>query len=218
MSELAETEKKVGKAIKACFSALAVPGELSKKVSSKMRLEAKLRSGADLFIACAKVKRGRPPGAFALYWLFALSGGFIYDTMKACGLSAHPNIQTPLIFSCTSHNLTSASHFDVAPAADLDMVAAAICKDVREQAVPLIEGFETAPERVLDYILGRGPGVVRNPFTMCLILMHLAHRTDRLEEIIQVASIAQGFYDFKGPAEARAGIVEPLARWFAARA
>jgi hypothetical protein len=214
MSDLTDTKKKIGHAIKAGFSTLEVPGELSRKVSTQLRLEAKLKSGTDLVIACSEVKAGRPPGSFALYWLFSLSGGFIYNTMQACGLSAHPNIQTPLIFSCTSHNLTSSSHFEVSPTADFDAVAAAICQDIHVQALPIIEGFETAPERMLDYILKRGPGVVRNPFTQCAILMHMANRIDLLDEIIKVASTSQGFYDFKDPAEARAAIIEPIAKWF----
>ncbi len=218
MSDLANTKKQMGQALKNQFSELEVPGELSKKVSTKMRLEAKLTSGADLAIACAEVKGSRPPGTYGLYWLFALSGGIIYDTMEACGLSAHPTFTTPLIFSCTSHNLRSASHFEVSPSIDFHAIAAAICKDVREQAFPIIEGFDSVPNRALDYVLSRGPGVVRNPFTTCVILMHLAGRTDRLDEIIKVASTAQGFYDFKGAAESLAMIVEPLANWFKSQA
>lgn len=217
MSDLAETKKKMGHAIKAHFSELVIPCQVSKKVSTKMRLEAKLKSGARLVIACSEVRGGRLPGAYGMYWLFSLAGGFIYDAMDACGLSAAPNFSTPLIFRCTSHNLPSASHFEVSPAADMEMVAAEICRDVQEQALPLIEGFESVPERVLDHILERGPGLFRNPFTMCVIMMTLARRKDRLDEIIQVASTARGFHDFKGPAEAQANVVEPLAKWFESR-
>jgi hypothetical protein len=124
----------------------------------------------------------------------------------------------PLIFACTSHNLPSVSKFEVGPKADFDAVAAAICKDIREQAFPIIEGFDSEPDRGLDYILKRRVGVFRNPFTTCVILMHLASRTDRLGEIIDVASTVQGFYDFKGTADARAKIVVPLTKWFESRA
>ncbi len=216
MSELSEARRTMGRAIKAQFSELEIPGVVSRKVSTKMRLEARLKSGADLFIACSPVGRGHVPGAYGLYWLFSLTGGFVYDVMDSLGLSAAPNFSTPLIFSCTSHNLPSASHFDVSSAVDVDSVAATMCRDVREHALPLIAGYESEPEHVLDYILRRGPGVVRNPFTQCVILMNRARRIDRLNEIIEVASAARHFYDFRGSADARRTIVEPVANWFAA--
>jgi hypothetical protein len=214
MSDLADTKKKMGQAIKTHLTELKIPSEQSRKISSKMRLEVKLKSGADLTISCVEVKGGRMPGSYGLYWLIALSGGVIYDVMKACDLAAHPTITSPLIFSCTSHNLPSASHFEVTPSVDFEVVAAAICRDIREQSLPIIEGFDSEPNRGLDYILKRGPGIIRNPFTTCVVLMHLAKRTDRLDEIINVASTAKGFYDFKGATEAETNIIEPLNKWF----
>jgi len=218
MSDLAETKKKMAQAIKSHFQELKVPGEVSKKVSTKMRLEAKLKSGADLAIGCAEVKGGRLPGFYGLYWMFSMTGGPIHDIMTATALDADPHSARPYVITCTSHNLSSASHFEVGPNTDFDGVAAAICKDIREQAFPIISGFESEPNRALDYILSGIPFAVRNPFTTSIILMHLAKRTDRLDEIINVASAREGFYDFKGKTEARANIIEPLAKWFAARA
>ncbi|MEJ8845040.1 hypothetical protein [Variovorax rhizosphaerae] len=215
MRDLAETKKKMGQAIKSHFSSLTLPGGVSAKVSTKMLLEAKLESGADLLIACADFKGGRAPGYYGLYWIFSIGGGVIFDAMAACGLSEHPGFQPPIIFTCTSHYLGESAHFEVGPNADVDAIASAICQSIRTHAVPIIEAFDSRPNDALDYVLAGRPGSVRNPFTTCIILMHLGNRRDRLEEIIKVASTAtKGFHDFKGAADPIAQIVEPLAKWF----
>lgn len=218
MSDLAATKKKMAQAIKSRFQALTVPGERSKKITaSQMRLEARLKSGADLVLGCADVKAGRPPGSFGLYWMVSLTGGPVQEIMEAAGLGADPRSARPYVFTSTSHNFPSASHFEVSPTADFDAIASAIVEDMREQAFPVIEGFESEYGRALDYVLERRPGAVRKPFTTCVILMHLSGQPSRLNEIIKVAGSAQGFYDFNGDADARATIVEPLAQWFASR-
>jgi len=214
MSDMTDTKKRMGNAFKAHFCKMVVPGEVSKKVSTKMQLDARLDSGADVVLACPEVRAGRPPGAYGLYWQFSISGGPILAAMEATGLAASASFHGPVVFALTSHNLPCGSHHEVFPGVDFDAVAAAIGRDMREYAFPLIEAFNSGFDQALDYILKRGPGGIRNPFTTCVILMHLARRPDRLEEIVHAASTKQGFYDFRGPAEADVRIVQPLARWF----
>lgn len=217
MSDLTATKKQMGQAVKSQFQALKVPGEVSKKVSApQMRLEAKLKSGADVAIGCAEVTRGRPKGHFGLYWMLSMTGGPIQETREATGLDKDPNAARPYVLTTTSHNLPGPSHFEVGPTSDFDAVATTICDDIREQAFPIIEGLELKPERGLDFVL-QTPGAVSLPFTTAVILMHLSRQTNRLDEIIKVASTKQGFYDFKGADDARARIVQPVAKWFASQ-
>ncbi len=213
MSGIVNRQNRLGQAIKAHFSALPVPGAISKKVSTKMVLKAELRSGASLTIGCAKVKEGRAPGHFALYWMVSMTGGPIFEIMSATHLTT-PRFARPFVFTSTSHDFPSRAHFEIGPDGDADAVAQAITFEVRKRALPLVEAFESVPARALDCVLKDAAGAVYNPFATSLILMHFAGQTERLREITEVAAAAKTFYDYADARDPQADIVEPLKRWF----
>lgn len=212
---LARTKQAMRRALAVRFQSLAVPDEAAKRVEAqRMRVVASLRSGATAILGCAEVKRGLPPGRYALYWVATMSGGEIPAIMAATGLDASPAGAPPHLFTTTSHNLSDPSHFAVGPDSDFAAVAAAIGDDLVRHAFPLIAGFASTPAMALDLILRGCRMAVRNPFTTCIILMHQAGQTERLDEIIRTAASRQGFYDFPGEAQARARIALPLSIWF----
>jgi hypothetical protein len=220
---LANTKKNMRHAFKTLFSELHIPGEVSKKVSIKMRIEATLDSGAKIVFACVEVSGGYPTGTYGLYWILSVTHGPILEIMKAVNLADTPVGDDSYVFSTTSMGLTTPSHHEVSADADFAAIALTISTDMQQYAFPIIEGFDSKPNQLLSHILTPrsgtkspqiGAGAYRNPFTMCIILMHLAKRTDRLEEIIKAASTLQGFYDFKNKDEAQAKIIDPIAKYF----
>ncbi|HYC79531.1 MAG TPA: hypothetical protein VEC17_00735 [Candidatus Binatia bacterium] len=121
MNDLINTKKKMRQAIKKHLLALKVPGEIpqSKKATVKWGgyVTLKLTSNDDVHIGCAEVKRGRRPGYYAIYWIIIISGN-----------------------SFTSHKF-SPSHYDVGPNSDFDVIAEAVCKDIKKYSFPIIKRF-----------------------------------------------------------------------------
>lgn len=216
MTSLAATKKAMGNALKTQLSKLTLPGEVSKKVSVKMRLQAQLDSGCEATLACAEVSGGRPTGHYGLYWLVSLREGPIHKVMVETGLDKAKNFHGDILFSATSQNISAPSHYEVGPDADFSAIAAAICGAMERDAVPIITAFNSDPGAAVDYLIEKGPGRTRNPFTACVILLHLAKRTDRIDELIAAASSRPGFYDFVDSPNPVKSIVEPVARWFQA--
>jgi hypothetical protein len=69
----------------------------------------------------------------------------------------------------------------------------------------------------VDFLLGEPVGRIRNPFTIAVILLHMAKRTDRLPELLASAPGKPAFLDFAASANPTQDIVEPIGRWFSSR-
>lgn len=217
MSTIADTKKAMGHALKKCLDKLPIPQLQSKKVSTKMRLEGVFESGCEITLACAEVTGGRPTGHFGLYWLLSLKNGPIYQVMVDTGLDAAKGHSGDVFYSVTSHNLLTASHYEVGPDADTDALAAAIARQMEDIALPIARGFTSDPNAGVDFLLGEPVGRVRNPFTIAVILLHLAGRTERLPELLAAAPSKPVFLDFAASGDPQRDIVEPIARWFSTR-
>lgn len=217
MSTLAETKKAMGNALKKSLDALPIPQLKSKKVSTKMRLEGVHESGCEITLACAEVVGGRPAGHYGLYWLLSLKGGPIYQAMVDTGLDAANGHFGDVFYSVTSHNLLKPSHHEVGPDTDVAAVAAAISEQMERIALPIARGFTSDPNAGVDFLLGQPVGSIRNPFTIAVILLHLARRTDRLPELLAAAPNKPAFLDFAARPDPERDIVEPIARHFAER-
>ena len=217
MSTLAETKKAMGNALKKSLDALPIPQLKSKKVSTKMRLEGVHESGCEITLACAEVVGGRPAGHYGLYWLLSLKGGPIYQAMVDTGLDAANGHFGDVFYSVTSHNLLKPSHHEVGPDTDVAAVAAAISEQRERIALPIARGFTSDPNAGVDFLLGQPVGSIRNPFTIAVILLHLARRTDRLPELLAAAPNKPAFLDFAARPDPERDIVEPIARHFAER-
>ena len=217
MSTLADTKKAMGNALKKGLDKLPIGTLKSKKVSTKMRLEGVLDSGCEITLACAEVTGGRPTGHFGLYWLLSLKNGPIYQAMVDTGLDAAKGHSGDVFYSVTSHNLLEASHHEVGPDTDTDAVAADIARQMEDLALPIARGFTSDPNAGVDFLLGKPAGRVRNPFTIAVILLHLAGRTDRLPELLAAAPSRPAFLDFAASANPQRDIVEPIVRWFSTR-
>ncbi|CAN5789574.1 hypothetical protein BH11MYX2_BH11MYX2_02350 [soil metagenome] len=209
-------KKRVGASLKSALSSLTLPDEISKKVTSKMRLEATLRSGAIVTLACADIASGRPYGSYGLYWVLSIKGGPTEDVMTKAGLAAAKSWSGPGFLSVTSHSLERPSHFEVTPTTDTDQLAVAIATSMERRALPLIAAFEEQPELGADLLLTGLPLKVRNPFTTCVILLMRAKREDRIAEILAAAPGNPAFYDFAACPDPETQIVEPLRAAFAA--
>lgn len=213
VSEPSETRKRMGRAFKARMGGLAVPGQVSAKVSTSLRLEATLKSGCTVTLACASVTGGHPVGHYGLYWLLSLSNGPVLAAMTAIGLHARQGWHGPVFFRGTSHNLADHPHHEVGPHTDADATAAAIYEAFTTVAFPLIKAFEFDHDAAVDFILDRGKGHVRNPFTASAILLTMAGRLDRLDELVARTTDVVGFYDARTAADARTSIVGPVTDW-----
>jgi hypothetical protein len=218
MSTLAETKKALGNALKKRLDALPIPHLQSKKVSTKMRLEGVHESGCEITLACASVVGGRPPGHHGLYWLLSLKRGPIYQAMVDTGLDAAKGHFGDVFYSVTSHNLLESSHHEVGPDTDVTAVAAAIREQMDRIALPIARGFTSDPNAGVDFLLSQPVGSIRNPFTIAVILLHLARRTDRMPEVLAAARSKPAFLDFAARSDPQRDIVEPIARYFAQRA
>jgi hypothetical protein len=217
MSTLAETKKAMGNALKKSLEALPIPQLKSRKASTKMRLECVHESGCEITLACAEVVGGRPAGHFGLYWLLSLKGGPIYQAMVDTGLDAAKGHSGDVFYSVTSHNLLKPSHHEIGPDTDVAAAAAAICEQMERIALPIARGFTSDPNAGVDFLLGEPVGRIRNPFTIAVILLHMAKRTDRLPELLASAPGKPVFLDFAASANPTQDIVEPIGRWFSSR-
>lgn len=211
MVSISDVKKKMGQALKIKLSQLSLPGELKKKVNSKMFLEANLSSGCNAIIACAEAKGGRAPGNYGLYLLLSLNDGPIYKIMHEVNLDISKSFSGNVIFSGTSHNLSpKQSHYEITPNIDFDEVASEICKDIQNYYFPIISAFDTQYLDAVNFIKNGGFGFVRNPFTMCVILLGLSHSLEKLDEIISIARDRKEFYDFHAVSDFNVSIVTPL--------
>lgn len=215
MSNLIETKKKMGNLLKTYLSKLILPGEISKKVSTKMRLEANLELGCKAIIACAEVKGGRPPGNYGLYWLLSLSNGPIYEVMQATNSDQSQSFSGNIIFRGTSHNLKSgASHYEITSETDLEATVSIICSDIKKICFPIVQSFNLDFLDAIEFVKNNGTGYVRNPFTACIILLGLSKSLNRIDEIISIAKDNPSFYDFHASPNYKAHIIDPIVQWF----
>ncbi|HEY4057218.1 MAG TPA: hypothetical protein VGM39_11450 [Kofleriaceae bacterium] len=210
MSATDHSKKRLGASLKFALSQMTLPEEATKKVTSKMRLEATLRTGASVSLACADVSTGRPYGCYGLYWVLSIKGGPTEDAMIKAGLHASKSWSSPGLLSVTSHSLETPSHFEVTPTTDPDAMAVDIVASMKRRALPLIAAFEELPEQGADLLLTGLPLKVRNPFTTCLILLLRAQRRDRFAEVLAAAPTVPTFYDFAACPDPQALIVQPL--------
>jgi hypothetical protein len=214
MNELSETKKKMGAALKHQLGKLVLPDEKTKKVISKQNLEVTLNSGCKAYIGCAEVKAGRAPGSYAIYWLLSLSEGPIFEAMMATGLDKSNSFSGTVFFVGTSHNLSGQSHYEVSPYIDFEDTAQAVCKAVTEIALPIVKAFGSDHNAAVDFVLGGGQRYVRNPFTICIILLNMCNRLDRIDEVVAKAGEVEGFYDYKSVSDPKTSIIDPINKWF----
>lgn len=210
MSATEHSKKRLGASLKFAMSQMALPEEAMKKVTSKMRLEATLTTGANVSLACADVSSGRPYGCYGLYWILSIKGGPTEEMMQKAGLHTAKGWSSPGVMAVTSHNLEKPSHFEVTPTADPDEMAVDIVASMKRRALPMIAAFEEMPEQGADLLLTGLPLRVRNPFTTCVILLLRANRRDRIAEVVKAAPDMPRFYDFAESADPEKLIVQPL--------
>lgn len=215
MIKLDETKKSMGLAFKNMATKLSLPGEISKKVSTKMRMEAKLEDGANVIIACAEIKSSRVPGNYGLYWLFSLSDGPIYNCMQNLNLHVSQSFSGNVILRGTSHNLNSGeSHYEINSCVNFDEISSSICNDIERFCFPILEEFTHHYSGGVDFIRNGGAGFVRNPFVTSVILLGLIKDLDRIGEIIDAAKNDHRYYDFHAAKDYEKEIIEPIQHWF----
>ncbi|HEY4183276.1 MAG TPA: hypothetical protein VGM90_40915 [Kofleriaceae bacterium] len=214
MSAADHSKQRIGASLKFALSQMTLPEEATKKVTSKMRLEATLRTGASVSLACTDVSSGRPYGCYGLYWVLSLKGGPTEDAMIKAGLHAATSWSGPGLLSVTSHQMEKPSHVEVTPKSDPDGIAVDIVASMKRRALPLIAAFEQEPEQGADLLLTGLPLKVRNPFTTTLLLLLRAQRRDRFADVLAAAPNVPTFYDFAACANPEELIVKPLLALF----
>ncbi|MCA9157303.1 MAG: hypothetical protein KDA72_03195 [Planctomycetales bacterium] len=210
-----EAKKALGKLLKLELASLVLPGELKKKTSTKMNLEATLTGDWSVFIGCADVKGSREKQAFGLYWLLSLSDGPVLKIMESLALDKAPGFSGNVIFRATSHNLQpERSHYEANSKSDLESIAEIIRSDLERTCLPIISAFCVDHRKAVDFILDSGASYVRNPFTAAVILLGLANDFNAVDEVVSAAGTSERFYDFHRVANPNSEIVQPILNWF----
>ena len=210
-----EILKKVGENFKNQLENFEIKGVKIKKIDSKMRMTLSLDSGGEAVIAVTHVNGGRPKGTIGLYWIVSIKGGKIFDIMCATKLHASSSYSNDVIFATTSHNFKKPTHFEVSGTSNFEEIAFQIINSIKENAIFIVEAYAGNWEMAFEYLIKSNfPHMAINPFTTCMILIHLANRKDRLDELVQIASSKPGFHDFANCQNPQMEIIEPIERWF----
>ncbi len=167
--------------------------------------------GASAFLHVASVKRGYGPGEFGMYSGVTLSGGPVFETMKATKLAESEVFSDDQFFRFNTLNVgEDGKHYHFVEDADVETVVAEMVKDMKKYFVPLVRDFTADYNAGVDFIVAHRGKHVRNPYTAAVILLGLAGRFDRLPEITAVAEKLEAFYDYHEASDPAKTIVAPI--------
>jgi hypothetical protein len=209
--DIKDSQKALVKAFKDNINRITFKG--AKRMVSGSRAEFLFPNGTVVVLGYATVKRGLPKGQFAVYSFLSVKDGPIYQIMDKTHLAKSGSFWGKGLLRATSHGLIKPGNYHIRNGTEIEKVAKQILKDMEKVFTPIVRAFTGGYPKAFNFVLKSRGKYVRNPFTLCVILLVLDKSLGKLDVLINEAGKYDSFYDFKKVKDIRKQIVTPVTEW-----
>jgi hypothetical protein len=193
----------------------AIKINASELQATKDKVNMVFADGTRVLLYLNSVKGGFGKGEFGIYIGLMMHNGLIYRILKDARLEGGSSFPKDMILRATSHSFkTGRGLYSFRTGSDLETTVKKMVQDVHRIFIPIIEQFTTKYEEGVNFILEHNGQHVRKPFAMCVVLIGLANRLDRVDEVVSRAKQAAGFWDFHRAKDCGKSAVLRVSAWF----